>query len=98
MAFERAAAIQQKNLNEPDDAANTLAEAFKSYRKTDPEDAARVLQQVISHHTMKGNFRRAATYQQNLAELYEVEIGDPKRAREAYDTAAGWYEGDNAES
>ncbi|MCJ1372831.1 vesicular-fusion protein S17 [Loxospora ochrophaea] len=96
--FERAASIQNKNLNEPDDAANSLTEAFKCYRKTDPEDAARVLQQAISHYTLKGNFRRAAAHQQNLAEVYEVEIGDQKRAAEAYDVAAGWFEGDNAEA
>ena len=46
---------------------------------------------------MKGNFRRAATHKQNLAELYEVELGDQKRAMEAYELAAGWYENDNAE-
>ncbi|MCJ1338369.1 vesicular-fusion protein S17 [Bachmanniomyces sp. S44760] len=97
-AFERAAAIQTSNLNEPDDAANALTEAFKSYRKSDPEDAARVLQKAISHYTSKGNFRRAATHQQNLAEVYEVEIGDQKRALEAYETAAGWFESDNAEA
>ena len=98
LAFERAASIQTKQLNEPDDAANTLTEAFKVYRKTDPEDAARVLQQAITHYTMKGNFRRAATHQQNLAEVYEVEIGDQKRAAEAYEVAAGWFESDNAEA
>ncbi|KAA6414977.1 MAG: vesicular-fusion Sec17 [Lasallia pustulata] len=98
LAFEHAAAIQTKNLNEPDDAANTLTEAFKSYRKSDPEDAARVLQQAINHYTLKGNFRRAATHQQNLAEVYETEIGDQKRAVEAYETAAGWFESDNAEA
>ncbi len=98
LAFEHAAAIQTKNLNEPDDAANTLTEAFKSYRKSDPEDAARVLQQAIHHYTLKGNFRRAATHQQNLAEVYETEIGDQKRAVEAYETAAGWFESDNAEA
>ncbi|KAI9804625.1 MAG: vesicular-fusion protein S17 [Piccolia ochrophora] len=98
LAFERAATIQTKNLNEPDDAANSLTEAFKTYRKTDPEDAARVLEQAITHYTMKGNFRRAATHKQNLAEVFEVEIGDQKRAIEAYETAAGWFEGDNAEA
>jgi len=46
LAFERAATIQTQNLSEPDDAANTLTEAYKAYRKTDPEDAARVLQQA----------------------------------------------------
>jgi len=97
-AFERAAEIQRKELNEPDDAANTLTDAFKSYRKSDPEDAARVLQMAIAHYTGKGNFRRAATHQQNLAEVFELEIGDMKRAVEAYETAAGWFESDNAEA
>ena len=116
MCFEKAASIQTKQLNEPDDAANTvhtlylsaslpecadfskLTEAFKAYRKTDPEDAARCLQQAINHYTSKGNFRRAATQQQNLAEVFEVEIGDQKRAVAAYTTAAEWFENDNAEA
>lgn len=78
--------------------ANTLTEAFKVYRKDSPQDAARVLAQSIAHYTTKGNFRRAATHQQNLAELYEMEIGDQKKALQAYDTAAQWYESDNAEA
>ncbi|KAI7215247.1 TPR-like protein [Hortaea werneckii] len=96
--FEKAASLQTNQLKEPDDAANTLTEAFKSYRKDEPEDAARCLEQAIQHYTLKGNFRRAATHKQNLAELYEVEMGDGKRAAEAYETAAGWYESDNAEA
>ncbi|KAL8736425.1 MAG: hypothetical protein Q9166_000217 [cf. Caloplaca sp. 2 TL-2023] len=97
-AFERAASIQNSKLSEPDDAANSLTEAYKSYRKPSPQDAARVLSQAITHYTTKGNFRRAATNQQNLAELYEVEVGDEKAALEAYEVAAGWFEGDNAEA
>ncbi|EXJ70714.1 uncharacterized protein A1O5_05704 [Cladophialophora psammophila CBS 110553] len=97
-AFEKAASIQQSKLNEPDDMANTLTEAFKVYRKDSPQDAARVLTTAIQHYTAKGNFRRAATHQQNLAEVYEMEIGDQKKALEAYDTAAQWYESDNAEA
>ncbi|KAM3418431.1 hypothetical protein BST61_g4419 [Cercospora zeina] len=96
-AFERAAQIQQQKLNEPDDAANTLTEAYKSYKKDEPEDAARVLEQAIQHYTTKGNFRRAATHKQNLAELYEIDLGDDKRAQEAYETAASWFETDGAE-
>lgn len=42
--------------------------------------------------------RRAATQQQYLAELYEVELGDMKKALEAYEKAADWFEGDNAEA
>ncbi|EGE02840.1 vesicular-fusion protein SEC17 [Trichophyton equinum CBS 127.97] len=97
-AFEKAAAIFTLNLNEPGDAANTLTEAFKVYRKSDPEDAARVLQTAIQHYISTGNFRRAASHQQNLAEVYEVEIGDETRALAAYEKAAEWFEGDNAEA
>ncbi|KAB8346110.1 hypothetical protein FH972_023158 [Carpinus fangiana] len=85
LAFERAAAIQINNLQEPDDAANTYQEAFKSYKATDPEDAIRVLQLAVTHYTLKGNFRRAATQQQNVAECLEAIIGDNKRAIDAYE-------------
>ena len=57
-----------------------------------------MLQQAINHYTSKGNFRRAATHQQNLGEVYELEIGDQKRAADAYEVAAGWFESDNAEA
>lgn len=80
--------------------ANTLTEAYKVYRKKSPSDAARVLQQAINHYTTTGNFRRAATHQQNLAELYEVNFKPPDLAKAvaAYETAASWFESDNAEA
>ncbi|KAJ5899340.1 hypothetical protein N7495_004084 [Penicillium taxi] len=96
--FEKAASIQTQHLNEPDDAANLLQDAFKVYRKSDPEDAARVLSAAINHYVLRGNLRRAATQQQYLAELYEVELGDMKRALDAYEKAAEWFESDNAEA
>ncbi|KAH3945330.1 hypothetical protein HBH70_054400 [Parastagonospora nodorum] len=97
-AFEKAAAVQRQNLNEPDDEANTLTEAFKAYKKDDPEAAARCLDKAIAQYCSKGNFRRAATHKQNLGELFEVELGDNARAGAAYEEAAGWYEADNAEA
>ncbi|KAL2872776.1 alpha-soluble NSF attachment protein SEC17 [Aspergillus lucknowensis] len=98
LAFEKAASIQTQNLNEPDDAANTLNEAFKVYRKSDPEDAVRVLSSAIQHYVLKGNLRRAATQQQYLAEVYETELGDTKGALAAYEKAAEWFDADNAEA
>ncbi|KAI1418237.1 TPR-like protein [Hypoxylon sp. FL1857] len=95
-AFEKAAAVQSKQLNEPDDAANTLVDAFKVYRKENPEDAVRCLDVAISQYCKKGNFRRAAQHKESMGEIFENEIGDTKRALECYETAAGWYEGDNA--
>ncbi|KAK5011438.1 hypothetical protein LTR28_002905, partial [Elasticomyces elasticus] len=99
--FEKVARLQTEKLSEPDDAANSYIEGAKSYRKDDPEAAARCLSAAVSHFTGKGNFRRAATQyaararpavirkltsdrQQQLAELYEIEIGDNIRAVEAY--------------
>ncbi|KAL4741548.1 soluble NSF attachment protein [Aspergillus similis] len=97
-AFEKAAVIQTQNLNEPGDAANTLQEAFKVYRKSDPEDAVRVLSTAIQHYVLNGNLRRAASQQQYLAEVYEQELGDTKNALEAYEKAAEWFDADNAEA
>jgi alpha-soluble NSF attachment protein len=90
----------QMKTDEKDDAANTLVESYKSYRRTDPQDAARVLKQAISLFTAKGNFRRAAGYQFNLAELYEQEsdLFPPEEALDAYDAAAEWYASDQADA
>lgn len=95
-AFEKAAAVQTNNLHEPDDAANTLVDAFKVYRKENPEDAVRCLEIAVNQYCKKGNFRRAAQHKENMGEVFENEIGDTKRALESYEAAAGWFEGDNA--
>lgn len=95
-AFEKAAAIQTKQLNEPDDAANTMVDAFKAYRTIDAGAASRCLDVAVERYCVKGNFRRAATHKESLGDLYENELGDNKKAMECYEAAAGWYEGDNA--
>ncbi|EEY15480.1 vesicular-fusion protein S17 [Verticillium nonalfalfae] len=95
-AFEKAASIQTTNLKEPDDAANTLVDAFKAYRTVDAAAAVRCLDVAINQYCTKGNFRRAAGHKEALGELYETELGDTKKALECYEAAAGWYEGDNA--
>lgn len=95
-AFEKAAGVQINNLKEPDDAANTFVDAFKVYKQESPEDAVRVLDFSIQQYCKKGNFRRAAQHKENLGEVLETQIGDTKRALEAYELAAGWYESDNA--
>ena len=85
-----------KDLKEPDDAANQMVDAFKVYRTESPQDAARCLEFAIDRYCAKGNFRRAAGYKESLGEVYEQQLGDTKAALDAYETAAGWYEGDNA--
>lgn len=95
-AFEKAASIQTSNLKEPDDAANTLVDAFKAYRKVDPKAAVRCLDVAVNQYCAKGNFRRAAGHKEALGEVYEQDLGDAKAALQSYETAAQWYEGDNS--
>ncbi|KAL2019421.1 hypothetical protein VTK56DRAFT_9626 [Thermocarpiscus australiensis] len=97
-AFEEAAKIHRDRLNEPDDAANILVDAFKVYRKDSPADAVRCVDQAISWYTTKGNFRRAASHKENAAELIEVDMGDRRRAMQYYADAAHWYEEDGAKA
>ncbi|KAF4582050.1 vesicular-fusion protein sec17 [Ophiocordyceps camponoti-floridani] len=95
-AFEKAAQVQSSKLNEPDDAANTLVDAYKAYRRDEPKAATRCIDVAIDRYCAKGNFRRAASHKENLGELYEQELGDSKAALECYEAAAGWYDGDGA--
>jgi alpha-soluble NSF attachment protein len=95
-AFEQAAQIQNRHLNEPDDAANSMVDAFKVYKKVEPESAVRCLNSAIERLCAKGNFRRAASQKESLGELFESELHDRQRALEAYETAAAWYDNDNA--
>jgi alpha-soluble NSF attachment protein len=94
-AFEQASQIQIKHLNEPDDAANTLVDAFKVLRKDDPQSAAKDLTFAIDRYCSRGNFRRAAGHKEALGEMLE-ENGDSKGALDCFEAAAGWYEGDGA--
>ncbi|PHH49542.1 putative vesicular-fusion protein sec17 -like protein [Ceratocystis fimbriata CBS 114723] len=95
-ALEEAAKIQEQHLQDPDDAANTRLDAFKAYRTDDPAAAARCVELAIRQYCSRGNFRRAAGHQEALAEIYDTRLGNTKAALEAYEQAAGWYEGDNA--
>jgi alpha-soluble NSF attachment protein len=95
--FEKAAAVQSRS-EARDDAANTLVEAYKSYRQTDPQDAVRVLEEAIHLFTQRGQFRRAANYQMDLGSVYETELKDLPKAIAAYDNAGDWYYQDQAEA
>ncbi|OLL22304.1 putative vesicular-fusion protein sec17 [Neolecta irregularis DAH-3] len=96
-ALEKATNMQLKS-GEKDDAANTLIDAFKCYRKTDPEDAIRVLEQAVVIFTQRGGFRRAAQYKMNAAEVYENDLNDLSRAVQSYEVAGNWFSNDQAEA
>ncbi|KAF3914251.1 hypothetical protein AA313_de0206139 [Arthrobotrys entomopaga] len=95
-AFEKAAALS-KSINEPNDQANYLTEAFKAYRLTSPPDAARVMRQALAHYSLT-NIRRAATNKQTLAEMLEQDPNTKHEAIKEYDEAGDWFRNDNAEA
>ncbi|WBW71251.1 alpha SNAP [Schizosaccharomyces osmophilus] len=96
-AFEKAAEMQLKT-DEKDDAANTYVEAYKSYRREKPTEAARTLQIAVDLFTRRGNFRRAANYKMDLGTLFEQDLQNPKAALASYEDAGEWYMSDQAEA
>jgi len=95
--FEAAASIHRDKLNEPDDAANQMIDAFKVYRKDYPQEAIRCIKAAIARYQAKGNFRRAASHMENAAEVLE-ENNDRKGAIPLYSDAARFYEEDGAKA
>lgn len=95
-SFEKAAALQ--NQGAPLEAATTLVEAYKAYRTSEFAEAARVLTGAVQVFIARGEFRRAAQYEMELANLYETELDDKPAALKAYQTAGEWYSEDRAEA
>ncbi|CAN6637932.1 alpha-soluble NSF attachment protein [Trichomonascus vanleenenianus] len=88
-AFEKAAAYREQS-DMSDLAGPVYFDAYKAYKQTDIQDAARCLEKAISLETLRGWFSKAADYKMKLGELYE-ELDDLNRAIESYETAAEWY-------
>lgn len=95
--FLRASDLQKK-LNNHNDVANHLIEAYKCFKSVSPNDAIDALSQAIHIFlTQNGQFRRAANFQMDLAELYES-IADVKNASESYEKAGDYFSTDHAEA
>ncbi|AOW03333.1 soluble NSF attachment protein [Yarrowia lipolytica] len=95
--FEKAADAQLQSESK-DEAANSLLEAYKSYRSNSPQEAAKCLEKAIQFFTTRGQFRRGANYKMELGELYEKELEDIPKAMEAYTDAGDWFSEDRAET
>ncbi|KAK6200216.1 N-ethylmaleimide sensitive factor attachment protein, alpha [Scheffersomyces amazonensis] len=95
--FIRAADIQSK-LNNHNDSANHLVEAYKCYKGVSPSDAIDALTRAIHIFlTQNGQFRRAANFTVDLAELYES-VGDNANAIISYEQAGDYFTTDHAEA
>ncbi len=83
-------------LQEKDDAASAFVSASKAYKKTSPEAAIQALQKAVEIYTDKGRFHAAANHEKTIAEVYESDLGDLEGAMNAYQTAADWYQSEEA--
>lgn len=96
-AFESAVEAQMK-ADSKDEAANTLVEAYKCYKKDSPSDGARCLDKAIDFFALRGQFRRGANFKYELGEVYENQLRDFKNAISSFQEAGEWYLNDSAEA
>lgn len=95
--FVKAADLQKQLLNH-NDVANHLIEAYKCFKAVSPAEAIDSLSQAIHIFlTQNGQFRRAANFTMDLAELYES-INDTKSAVKSYEQAGDYFVTDHAEA
>ncbi|KAH6610202.1 vesicular-fusion sec17 [Trichoderma cornu-damae] len=88
---ERAAEVREKSLKELTDAADSYVEASDAYRKDDPEAAIRCREKaffLIQQSTSESKQTRMSRVKEVLGQIYEHDLKDLKRAREAYKEAA----------
>ncbi|GFP54125.1 probable vesicular-fusion protein sec17 homolog [Trichoderma asperellum] len=89
--YERAATVREKNLKELGDAADSYVEASDAYRRDDPEAAIRCRERafaLIQQSTSESKQTRLSRVKEILGQIYEHDLKDLKRAREAYKEAA----------
>lgn len=95
--FVKAADIQ-KELSNHNDVANHLIEAYKCFKGVSPTDAIDALSKAIHIFlTQNGQFRRAANFTMDLAELYESN-SDTDNAINSYEQAGDYFTTDHAEA
>lgn len=88
---ERAAEVREKSLKELTDAADSYVEASDAYRKDDPEAAIRCRERafaLIQQSTTESKQTRMSRVKEILGQIYEHDLKDLKKAREAYKEAA----------
>ncbi|KAL6871124.1 vesicle fusion protein [Trichoderma novae-zelandiae] len=88
---ERAAEVREKNLKEFTDAADSYVEASDAYRRDDPEAAIRCRERafaLIQQSTSESKQTRMSRVKEILGQIYEHDLKDLKKAREAYKEAA----------
>jgi alpha-soluble NSF attachment protein len=83
--------VYRSKLDDPLEAARMLQDAFKVYSEASPLDAVRVMEQSVGMYSAKGNFRRAADLEVQLADVYDSKLEDRAKALQCLETAITWF-------
>lgn len=109
-AFAREAECREK-CKEANDAANAWWNAAKAYKQGFPDRelyplrarsasssavAIQALSQTIVHLTASGRFRQAADREKEIAQIYQNELADLRKACESFVRAGDWYSQEDA--
>lgn len=79
-----------------DEGSNRLLEAAKCYKKSNPEEAVKVMIRATEMLKEKGRFHPAANNLKQIAEIYESDLGDIKQALKYYEEAADLFSGEDS--
>jgi alpha-soluble NSF attachment protein len=61
-------------------------------------EAIEALKNAVGLLCEKGRFSAAANNQKQIAEMYETDVKDPAKAKEAYESAAEWYSSEDSKA
>ncbi|KAI7863757.1 soluble NSF attachment protein [Spinellus fusiger] len=94
--FTEAAKLFQKGGSARFDGSRAYESASKCYKRQDPGAAVSALKEAVLLDQEEGSFRAAARHYQDMAELYEGDIGDMRNAYDAYGKAAELFTADDS--
>ncbi len=95
-SYENAAACHLKN-SSAHEAATAYQDAANAFKKTDADRAVLLYKEAVAVQIDLGRFTTAAKLQKEIADIHEAS-GNLNAAMEAYQTAADYYQGEEATS
>lgn len=96
-AFFQAGTLYLKS-NEKHDAATNFVDAANCFKKTNPEESIKSLEKAVEIHSDMGRFTSVAKHHENIAEIYEKEVGNQEKAIDHYQHAADFYAGEESKT
>lgn len=93
--FDKSAKLQEE-LQNYNEVANRYVDIFKCFKENSPREAINALEKAVEIFLMEnGQFRRAANFTMDIAEMYE-NLCDYENAIKSYQNAGDYYSTDNA--